>query len=159
MNKKISSFTVNHEVLFPGLYVSRQDRFNNEWFTTLDLRMTIPNKDEVMETSGIHTLEHLGATYLRNNIKFGEKILYFGPMGCRTGFYLIVFGKYESIDLLEIVKEMFYFITKFSGKIPGVSSIECGNYLDHDLGKAKQYALNYLNILNNIKPQNLKYIK
>lgn len=157
MNKKISSFEVNHEVLLPGLYISRQDNFKDEWFTTFDLRMTTPNTEDVMETDGIHTLEHLGATYLRNNLEFGKKILYFGPMGCRTGFYLIVFGQYESIDIIGLVKETFKYIAKFVGMVPGVSSIECGNYLDHDLIKAKKYANHYLNVLNNIKPANLKY--
>jgi len=157
LNKKISSFEVNHDVLLPGIYVSRQDRYNNEWVTTFDLRMTIPNKEEVMETDGIHTLEHLGATYFRNDLIFKNKIMYFGPMGCRTGFYLMVFGKYEPLDVINVVRQMFEFIKEYVGNIPGVSSRECGNYLDHNLIKAKEYANSYLKLLNNIKPENLKY--
>lgn len=157
MNKKISSFTVNHEVLLPGLYVSRQDQFNSEWLTTFDLRMTIPNKEEVMETDGIHTLEHLGATYFRNNLDLGNKVVYFGPMGCRTGFYLVMFGKYESLDILDFIKGMLVFVAKYVGNIPGISSKECGNYLDHNLVNAKHYANKYLKTLTNIKLSSLKY--
>ncbi len=143
--EKIQSFTVDHLKLLPGLYVSRQDEMDGFWFTTFDLRVTRPNFEPVMSTAEIHTIEHLGATFFRNYYK--EDTMYFGPMGCRTGFYLIWRGKKEAKDLLEPVKKCFEFILSFEGEIPGATAIECGNYLDQNLNMAKYYAKKYLKAL------------
>ncbi len=141
--KVIESFTVNHLKLESGLYVSRKDSYNGVTATTFDLRFTAPNKEPVLNTAGIHTLEHLGATYLRNS-NYKEKIVYFGPMGCRTGFYLVVFGDLTSEDVYPLIVEMLKFIIDFSGEIPGATPIECGNYSEQDLDRAKIYAKTYL---------------
>ncbi len=143
--EKIQSFTVDHLKLLPGLYVSRQDEMDGFWFTTFDLRVTRPNFEPVMSTAEIHTIEHLGATFFRNYYK--DDTMYFGPMGCRTGFYLIWRGKKEAKDLLEPVKKCFEFILSFEGEIPGATAIECGNYLDQNLNMAKYYAKKYLKAL------------
>ena len=113
--KKIASFMVNHLKLIPGLYVSRKDKFGTEFITTFDIRMTSPNDEPVMNTAEVHTIEHLGATFLRNHPEFAEKTVYFGPMGCRTGFYLLLAGDYSSEDILPLIKEMFEFIRDFQG--------------------------------------------
>ena len=156
--KKIDSFNVNHLDLLPGVYVSRKDYINNDCLTTFDIRMTTPNKEPVMNTAEIHTIEHLGATFLRNHKDFGDKIIYFGPMGCRTGFYLILLGEYESKDIIGLLKEMFCFISEFDGEIPGASAKDCGNYLDMNLSMAKFISNKFLtNILNNITEKNLIY--
>lgn len=117
--KKIASFMVDHLKLVPGLYVSRKDRFGTELVTTFDIRMTSPNDEPVMNTAEVHTIEHLGATFLRNHPEFAEKTVYFGPMGCRTGFYLLLAGDYNSEDILPLIKELFEFIRDFQGEIPG----------------------------------------
>ena len=116
--KKIASFMVNHLKLIPGLYVSRKDKFGTEFITTFDIRMTSPNDEPVMNTAEVHTIEHLGATFLRNHPEFAEKTVYFGPMGCRTGFYLLLAGDYSSEDILPLIKEMFEFIRDFQGEVP-----------------------------------------
>lgn len=144
---KIKSFEVNHLTLLPGLYVSRVDSINNFTFTTFDLRITRPNFEPVMDTSVVHTIEHLGATYFRNYHK--DKTMYFGPMGCRTGFYLIYAGNLSSSDILNDVIDCFNFIKDYEGEIPGASAIECGNYLDMNLNMAKFYAIKYLEVLKN----------
>lgn len=136
--KKIASFTVDHSNLFPGIYVSRKDVKDGVTVTTFDLRMTAPNREPVMDTPGLHTIEHLGATFLRNSAKKDE-IIYFGPMGCRTGFYLVVFGDKSSEDVYPLVMDMCHYILCFSGEIPGARPNECGNYLDQNLGIAKYY--------------------
>ena len=128
--EKITSFTIDHIRLQPGLYVSRKDKVGTETITTFDLRLTSPNEEPVMNTAEIHTMEHLAATYLRNDAQWKEKVLYFGPMGCRTGFYLLLAGDHESRDVLELVKACFRFIAEFSGEVPGASAKDCGNYLD-----------------------------
>lgn len=142
---KIASFQVNHLTLLPGLYISRVDTMDGFTFTTYDLRVTRPNFEPVMDTSICHTIEHLGATYFRNYHK--EDTMYFGPMGCRTGFYLIFRGN-KSVDMVKpLVIKMLEFIIDFEGPIPGASPIECGNYLDLNLDMAKYYARKYLDIL------------
>lgn len=156
--EKIASFTVNHLDLLPGIYVSRKDTIGKEVITTFDLRMTAPNREPVINTAEIHTLEHLGATYLRNHETWKDKVIYFGPMGCRTGFYLILAGDLESKDIVDLVKDMFEFMADFTGDVPGASPRDCGNYLDMNLPLAKIVARRYLeNTLENITEQNLIY--
>ena len=147
---KIASFTVNHLNLIPGVYVSRKDYVGKEVLTTFDLRMTAPNREPVMNTAELHTIEHLAATYLRNNDEWKEKVIYFGPMGCRTGFYLLLAGDYESKDILPLVVEMYGFVRDFEGEVPGASPKDCGNYLDMNLGMAKYLAAKYLKVLTHI---------
>lgn len=142
--EKIASFTVNHLVLEPGVYVSRKDHVGAETITTFDLRMTRPNFEPVMNTAEIHTLEHLGATFLRNHKEYADKTVYFGPMGCRTGFYLLLAGDYESKDIKELVIEMYEFMSEFEGEVPGQAARDCGNYLDMNLPMAKYIAKRYL---------------
>ena len=142
--EKIASFTVNHLTLEPGLYVSRKDRMGAETVTTFDLRMTAPNREPVMNTAEIHTIEHLGATFLRNHAEYGSRILYFGPMGCRTGFYLLLAGDLEPRDVEELVQAMFRFIRDYEGPVPGAAARDCGNYLDMNLPMAKLLAGRYL---------------
>ena len=155
---KIASFTVNHLVLEPGVYVSRKDMVGTEVLTTFDLRMTAPNKEPVMNTAELHTLEHLCATFLRNHAEYKEDIIYFGPMGCRTGCYLIMAGDLESKDIIPLLLEMFRFARDFEGEIPGASPIECGNYLDQNLPMAKWLAERYLkNTLECIDEAHMHY--
>lgn len=156
--EKIASFTVNHLVLLPGIYVSRKDHVGNEVVTTFDLRMTRPNFEPVMNTAEIHTLEHLGATFLRNHPEYKDRVIYFGPMGCRTGFYLLLAGDYESKDIVPLVQEMFAFMKDFEGDVPGAAARDCGNYLDMNLGMAKFVAKRYYDeVLCNISEDRLKY--
>ena len=143
--KKIASFTVNHLDLFPGVYVSRKDKVGSDTITTLDLRMTAPNREPVMNTAEMHTIEHLAATWLRNDEEIKDKVIYFGPMGCRTGFYLILAGDYTSKEALPIVTKTYEFIRDFEGEVPGASAKDCGNYLDMNLPMAKYLADQYLN--------------
>ena len=135
--KKITSFTIDHNKLLPGVYVSRKDAVGNQVVTTFDLRMTRPNFEPVMNTAEMHTIEHLGATYLRNHETFGDKIIYFGPMGCRTGFYLLLAGEYTSLDIVPLVQEMFEFVRDFEGEVPGACAKDCGNFRDMNLPMAK----------------------
>lgn len=134
--EKIASFTVNHLKLQPGVYVSRKDKFKDVVLTTFDIRMTRPNFEPVMNTAEVHTIEHLGATFLRNHKVYGSKTVYFGPMGCRTGFYLILEGDYKSADVVDLLKEMYKFIGDFEGDVPGAAAKDCGNYLDMNLSMA-----------------------
>lgn len=158
--EKIASFTIDHTRLLPGIYVSRKDNVNGNVITTFDLRVTRPNYEPVMNTAEIHTIEHLAATYLRNHNDYKEKTIYFGPMGCRTGFYLLLAGDYESSDILELIKEMFEFISEYDGEVPGASAMDCGNYLDMNLPMAKYVAKKYLdNVLYNVTEENLIYPK
>ena len=143
--KKIASFTVNHLDLFPGVYVSRKDKVGSDTITTFDLRMTAPNREPVMNTAEMHTIEHLAATWLRNDEEIKDKVIYFGPMGCRTGFYLILAGDYTSKEALPIVTKTYEFIRDFEGEVPGASAKDCGNYLDMNLPMAKYLADQYLN--------------
>ena len=156
--KKITSFTIDHLKLGPGIYVSRKDPVGGEIVTTFDIRMTSPNEEPVMNTAEMHTIEHLAATFLRNHEIWGNKILYFGPMGCRTGFYLLLAGDYNSPDVVELLKEMFAVIADFEGAIPGACAKDCGNYLDMNLPMAKYLAKKYLeNVLWNISEKQLYY--
>ena len=156
--EKIASFTIDHTKLLPGIYVSRKDIVNDSTVTTFDLRMTRPNFEPVMNTAEIHTIEHIGATYLRNHPEYAEKTVYFGPMGCRTGFYLILAGDYESKDIVNLITDMYRFISNFEGEIPGASARDCGNYLDLNLPMAKYIAKRYLdNVLTNITDEYLIY--
>ena len=156
--EKIASFTINHLELNPGVYVSRKDKIGEHTVTTFDLRMTKPNFEPVMNTAEIHAIEHLGATYLRNYESFASKIVYFGPMGCRTGFYLLLNGDYNSKDIVDLLVNMFGFISNYEGEIPGSTARDCGNYLDMNLGMAKYLANNYLNkVLLNINQSTLNY--
>ena len=156
--KKITSFTIDHNKLLPGVYVSRKDAVGNQVVTTFDLRMTRPNFEPVMNTAEMHTIEHLGATYLRNHETFGEKIIYFGPMGCRTGFYLLLAGEYTSLDIVPLVQEMFEFVRDFEGEVPGACAKDCGNFRDMNLPMAKYLAKKYLDdVLENMDNTRLIY--
>ena len=156
--EKITSFTIDHIKLQPGVYVSRKDPVGNETITTFDLRMTSPNEEPVMNTAEMHTIEHLAATYLRNHKEFGKKIIYFGPMGCRTGFYLLLAGDFESKDIVPLMIEMWEFIRDFKDEVPGASAKDCGNYLDMNLGMANYLAKKYLDeVLYNISDERLVY--
>lgn len=155
--EKITSFTVDHIRLMPGLYVSRKDFVGTETVTTFDLRVTKPNNEPVMNTAEIHTMEHLAATFLRNNKQWKDKVLYFGPMGCRTGFYLLLAGDYISVDVLPLVMDCFQFIADFSGEIPGTSAKECGNYLDMNLPMANYWGRRYVQTLKNITDDCMNY--
>lgn len=140
--KKIESFRVNHLNLYSGLYVSRRDQQDGVVVTTFDLRFTAPNREKVMEIAGMHTLEHIGATFLRNS-NMADKVVYFGPMGCRTGFYLVMFGNMESTNVYDLVVDMCDCVINFNGDIPGATPKECGNYSDQNLDLAKAYATAY----------------
>lgn len=156
--KTIASFTIDHQKLLPGVYVSRKDSVGNDIVTTFDIRMTRPNHEPVMNTAEMHTIEHLAATFLRNHQEFGSKIVYFGPMGCRTGFYLILAGDYESKDIVGLMKELYTFMAEFTGDVPGASAVECGNYLDMNLPMAKYLAKKFLmEVLDGIDESRLVY--
>lgn len=156
--EKITSFTIDHLRLLPGVYVSRKDHAGDAVVTTFDIRMTRPNFEPVMNTAEVHTMEHLGATFLRNDPEFKDRVLYFGPMGCRTGFYLLLAGDYESRDIAPLMTRMFTFMRDFEGDVPGAAPKDCGNYLDMNLPMANYLAKEYLDrCLNVIKPENLNY--
>ncbi|MCI5699190.1 MAG: S-ribosylhomocysteine lyase [Lachnospiraceae bacterium] len=156
--KKIASFTIDHNKLQPGVYVSRKDTIGRETITTIDIRMTSPNEEPVMNTAELHAIEHLAATYLRNDEEFRDHIVYWGPMGCRTGNYLLLAGDYESRDVIPLLTRTFEFIRDFEGDIPGADAASCGNYLDMNLPMAKYLAQKYLeNVLYDIKPEQLIY--
>ena len=148
--EKIASFTINHMKLQPGVYVSRKDKVGEGVVTTFDLRMTSPNEEPVMNTAEVHAIEHLGATFLRNHPEYKDKTVYFGPMGCRTGFYLLLAGDYESRQILPLVTEMYECIAAYEGEIPGASPMDCGNYLDMNLPMANYWAKRYLEVSKNI---------
>ena len=155
--EKITSFTIDHIKLQPGLYVSRKDQVGCETVTTFDLRLTSPNEEPVMNTAEMHTIEHLAATYLRNAPAWKEKVLYFGPMGCRTGFYLLLTGDLSSRDVLPLVKECFRFIADFTGEVPGASAKDCGNYLDMNLPMANYWGKRYAALLETANDDRLVY--
>lgn len=158
--EKITSFTINHLKLLPGIYVSRKDKAGDTVVTTFDIRMTRPNFEPVMNTAEMHTIEHLGATYLRNREGFSDKVLYFGPMGCRTGFYLLLTGDYQSEDIVPLMTDMFAFIHDFEGEVPGAAARDCGNYLDMNLPMARYLAGRFLeNTLQVIDETHLNYPK
>ena len=155
--EKITSFTIDHIRLLPGLYVSRKDRVGTEAVTTFDLRLTKPNEEPVMNTAEVHTIEHLAATYLRNEPQWKDRVLYFGPMGCRTGFYLLLSGDLSSRDVLPLVTECFRSIRDYRGEVPGASPKDCGNYLDMNLSMANYWGKKYTALLENITPDRLTY--
>ena len=155
--EKIASFTIDHIKLQPGVYVSRKDRIGAETVTTFDLRITSPNDEPVMNTAEVHAMEHLGATYLRNDETWKDRVVYFGPMGCRTGFYLLLAGDLTSEEVLPLVRDCFRFMADFGGEIPGASAKDCGNYLDMNLSMAKYWAKRYADLLDNIPADRLIY--
>lgn len=157
--EKIASFKVNHLTLLRGVYVSRKDTTpSGDVITTFDIRMTEPNRQTPLSGKALHAIEHLAATYLRNHPQWRDKVIYWGPMGCRTGNYLLLSGDYESADIVPLMRETFRFIADFEGDIPGASPRDCGNYTYMDLPEAKKEALKYLEeILDNITPQQLNY--
>ena len=155
--EKITSFTIDHIRLQPGLYVSRKDAVGSETVTTFDLRLTSPNEEPVMNTAEVHTIEHLAATFLRNDPTWKDRVLYFGPMGCRTGFYLLLSGDLSSRDVLPLVTDCFRFIRDYRGEVPGASPKDCGNYLDMNLSMANYWGRRYTALLENITPDRLTY--
>ena len=156
--EKITSFTIDHIKLQPGVYVSRKDNVGAEVITTFDLRMTSPNEEPVMNTAEVHTIEHLAATFLRNHPVYKDKTIYFGPMGCRTGFYLLLAGDYASKDIMPLMIEMYEFIRDYKDEVPGASPKDCGNYLDMNLSMANYLAKKYLdNVLYGIDDSRLVY--
>lgn len=155
---KIPSFTIDHNRLLRGIYISRKDVVGNEVITTFDIRMKEPNREPTLHNGAIHTIEHLAATYLRNHPVWKDRIIYWGPMGCLTGNYLLIRGDYQSKDIVELMIETFRFIADFNGEIPGAAPKDCGNWLLHDLPMAQWEARKYLeDVLENIQPQNLYY--
>lgn len=158
--EKIASFTIDHLRLVPGIYVSRKDAdpVKGGVVTTFDLRMTAPNREPVINTAPLHAIEHLGATFLRNDEEWKDRVLYFGPMGCRTGFYLLLFGDLEPADIADLVRRMFEFVAAFEGEIPGARPEECGNWHDADLVGAKWWVDRYLaNTLTKLDESNTVY--
>ena len=154
--EKITSFTIDHIKLQPGLYVSRKDKVGAETVTTFDLRLTSPNEEPVMNTAEMHTMEHLAATYLRNEPAWKEKVLYFGPMGCRTGFYFLTRGIAHA-DAIRLMADAIAFTAGYEGEIPGASAVECGNWLEHDLAGARQWAAAMVPVLANYPEEKLTY--
>lgn len=160
--KKIPSFEVNHLTLIPGVYVSRIDHVGAETLTTYDLRMTRPNYEPVMNTAEVHCMEHLGATFLRNHKEYASRVIYFGPMGCRTGFYLILAGEETPAQIAPLLREMYTFMSTFEGDVPGAAPRDCGNYLDMNLPMARFWSKRYLDeVLTGIEdhPERLVYAK
>ncbi len=155
--EKITSFTINHLALLRGIYVSRRDKIGSEVVTTFDIRMKEPNRQEVLTPAALHTIEHLAATFLRNDPQWGDKILYWGPMGCLTGNYLLMKGALSPRDILPLLQRTFHFISTYEGDIPGASAQDCGNYLLHDLPTARKEALLFCDLLDNISEENLVY--
>ncbi|MBZ6527248.1 S-ribosylhomocysteine lyase [Aerococcaceae bacterium DSM 111021] len=155
--EKIASFTVDHLNLTPGLYLSREDKVGNRGLKSYDLRFTAPNFEPVMNTAEIHTIEHLGATYLRNDPTFKDEVIYFGPMGCRTGFYLILTDAVEPQDVLSLLQDTFKFISEFDDEIPGATARDCGNFLDQNLPMARYYSQNYYQVLTEITDLSFAY--
>jgi S-ribosylhomocysteine lyase len=155
--EKIASFQVDHLRLKPGVYVSRKDRFGGTVLTTFDLRFKEPNKEPVIDVPALHTLEHLGATFLRSHPEWGSRVVYFGPMGCRTGFYVILEGDRSSEEILPLLRELLDWIDRFEGPIPGAAAAECGNWQDQNLDMAKWEARRYGAVVRNPGKENLTY--
>ncbi|MBO4316416.1 MAG: S-ribosylhomocysteine lyase [Prevotella sp.] len=156
--EKIPSFTIDHNRLLRGIYVSRKDQVGGETVTTFDIRMKEPNREPVLHNGAIHTIEHLAATFLRNHPVWKDRIVYWGPMGCLTGNYLLMRGDYQSADIAELMQETFHFIANYDGDIPGAAPKDCGNWLLHDLPMARWEARKYLEeVLEHIQPENLVY--
>ena len=155
--EKIASFQIDHLRLKSGAYVSRKDKFGETVITTFDLRFKLPNKEPVMDQPALHTIEHLCATFLRSHNTWADKIIYFGPMGCRTGFYLILGGSYNSVDILPLLQEMLLWVDNFDGEIPGASAVECGNWREQNIDMAKWECKRYAAVLHNASKENLEY--
>lgn len=155
--KKIPSFTIDHNQLLPGIYVSRKDNVGNDVVTTFDIRMKAPNREPALHPGALHTIEHLAATYLRNNEEWQDRIVYWGPMGCLTGNYLLMKGDMKSEEIVKLMIDTFEFVANCDGVVPGTEPQDCGNYLLHDLPMARYEAKQYLKVLKNIKPENLNY--
>ena len=155
--EKITSFTIDHLRLLPGLYVSRKDSVGKEIVTTFDLRLTRPNAEPVMNTAEVHTIEHLAATYLRNHPHWADRVLYFGPMGCRTGFYLLLSGDLTSRDVLPLVTDCFRFVRDYRGDVPGACARDCGNYLDMNLPMANYWGERYVRLLETMDETRMTY--
>lgn len=155
--KKIPSFTIDHNQLLPGIYVSRNDNVGNDVVTTFDIRMKAPNREPALHPGALHTIEHLAATYLRNNEEWQDRIVYWGPMGCLTGNYLLMKGDMKSEEIVKLMIDTFEFVANYDGVVPGTEPQDCGNYLLHDLPMARYEAKQYLKVLKNIKPENLNY--
>lgn len=155
---KIPSFTINHEKLLRGIYVSRKDEVGGEVVTTFDIRMKEPNREPVMHPGALHTIEHLAATFLRNDAEWKDRVIYWGPMGCLTGNYLLLRGDLQSENIVDLMRRTFKFVAEYEGEIPGAAPRDCGNYLLHDLPMAKWEARKFLiEVLDDIKPENLTY--
>ena len=155
---KIPSFTIDHERLLRGIYVSRKDQVGGETVTTFDIRMKEPNREPVLHNGAIHTIEHLAATYLRNDAEWKDRIVYWGPMGCLTGNYLLIRGAYESRDILDLMRRTFRFVADYEGEIPGAAPRDCGNWLLHDLPMARLEASRYVEeVLDHATDENLHY--
>lgn len=155
---KIPSFQIDHNKLLRGIYVSRIDEVGGDYVTTFDIRMKEPNREPVIDLPALHTIEHLGATFLRNDPEWKDSIVYFGPMGCRTGCYLLLKGKLESAEIVELITRLYEFMTNFEGAIPGAAAKDCGNYLEHNLNICRYESEKYLTeVLNNISEENLVY--
>lgn len=156
--EKIPSFTINHLRLRRGIYVSRKDKVGGEVITTFDIRMKEPNREPVLHPGAIHTIEHLAATYLRNDTEWKDRIVYWGPMGCLTGNYLLLRGDLESEDIVALIQRTFRYVADYEGTVPGAAAKDCGNWLLHDLPMAKWEAAKYLHeVLEKIKEENLHY--
>ena len=155
--KKIPSFTIDHNQLLPGIYISRKDNVGNDVVTTFDIRMKAPNREPALHPGALHTIEHLAATYLRNNEEWQDRIVYWGPMGCLTGNYLLMKGDMKSEEIVKLMIDTFEFVANYDGVVPGTEPQDCGNYLLHDLPMARYEAKQYLKVLKNIKPENLNY--
>ncbi|MCD8296995.1 MAG: S-ribosylhomocysteine lyase [Prevotella sp.] len=156
--KKIPSFVINHNKLLRGIYVSRKDRVGGETVTTFDIRMKEPNRQPAVHPGALHTIEHLAATYLRNDEEWKDKVIYWGPMGCLTGNYLLLKGDLEPKDIKGLMINTFRFITDYDGVVPGAAPNDCGNYLLHDLPMARWEARKFLKeVLEDIKDENMMY--
>ena len=156
--EKIASFTIDHEKMSRGIFVSRQDKVGDQTITTFDIRIKLPNREPVLDNPQLHTIEHLGATYLRNDPEWADKTIYFGPMGCRTGCYVLFSGDLTSRDIVPVITGMFEFIAGYEGEIPGAAARDCGNYLEQNLAMAKWESRKYLDeVLTCLTEENLNY--
>ncbi|MFV0432294.1 MAG: S-ribosylhomocysteine lyase [Alphaproteobacteria bacterium] len=156
--EQIASFSVNHEKMSRGIFLSRQDKVGDEVISTFDIRLKLPNREPVIDVPALHTIEHLGATFLRNHPEWAEDTIYFGPMGCRTGFYVIFAGDLSSQDVVHIITEMFQFFIDFKGDIPGATAMECGNYQEQNLDMAQWESRKFMKeVLQDLQSENLYY--
>ena len=156
--EKIPSFTIDHNRLLRGIYVSRKDKVGGDVVTTFDIRMKEPNREPALHPGALHTIEHLAATYLRNDAEWKDRIVYWGPMGCLTGNYLLMRGDLQSRDIVALMERAFRFVADFEGEVPGAAPQDCGNYLLHDLPMARWEARKYLEeVLEKMTEANLVY--